>query len=120
MARQLHPGHERSGYWGKILVSLGTVALLADLSVLAHPIEVVVARLQEGLFSLVPTLGLSFLNTAREIAFQQFDYFPLVSRILVLFTAMLGIVVGTVVLKARSAAAATEQHSFTLSLEGDR
>jgi hypothetical protein len=69
---------------------------------------------------LVPALGLSFLNTAREIALHQFDYFSLVSRILVLFTALVAIVIGAVVLSTRSAAAAAGQQRFTVSVEGDR
>jgi uncharacterized membrane protein YkgB len=120
MATRLHAGNETQGYLGKFLMALGSVALLADLSVLIQPLEQVVERLQDGLFSLVPALGLSFLNAAREIVFQQFDYFSLVSRILVLFTALLAIVVGAVIWNARSAAAALGHRSFTISLEGDR
>ena len=93
---------------------------MADLAVFIRPLERVVERLQDGLLSLVPAVGLSFLNTAREIAFHQFDYFSLVSRILVLFTALLAIVIGTVVWNARSAGAGLGQQTFTISLEGDR
>lgn len=118
MATQLHAGHERRGYLGKFLIALGSVALLADLSVLIQPLERIVERPQDGLFSLVPALGLSFLNTAREIAFHQFDYFSLVSRILVLFTALVAIVTGAVVLSTRSAAAG--QRGSAVSVEGDR
>jgi len=120
MATQLHAGYERRGYLGAFLVSLGFVALFADLSVLMQPLEQPVRRLQEGLFSLAPALGLSFLNAAREIVFQQLDYYSLVSRILVLFTAVVAIVIGTVVLSRRSAGAAVGERSFTISAEGDR
>ena len=120
MARRLHAGYQRRGYLGKFLMALGSVALLADLSVLIQPLERVVARLQNGLFPLAPALGLSFLNTAREIVFHQFDYFSLVSRILVLFTALLAMVIGAFNWNARSAAAALGQQTFTISLKGDR
>ncbi|HEY2548041.1 MAG TPA: hypothetical protein VGI46_18360 [Candidatus Acidoferrum sp.] len=118
MASRLHAGNERRGYLGKFLMALGSVALLADFSVLIRPLEQVVERLQNGLFSLIPALGLSFMNTAREIAFHQFDYFSLVSRILVLFTALVAIVIGAVVLSTRSAAA--DQRGSGVSVEGDR
>jgi len=120
MSTRLHAGYERQSYFGKFLVALGAVALLADISAVIQSLERVVERLQEGLFSLVPALGLSFLNTAREIAFHQFDYFSLVSRILVLFTALLAIVIGAVLWSVCSAAAGLGQQTFTISLEGDR
>jgi len=120
MATRLHAGYERRGYLGISLVALGFVALFADLSVLVQPIEQLARRLQDGLVSLVPALGLSFLNAAREIAFHQLDYFSLVWRILVLFTAVVAIVIGTVVLSARSAGAAAGERSFAISVKGDR
>jgi uncharacterized membrane protein YkgB len=118
MATRVHAGYERRGYLGKFLMTLGSVALLADLSFLIRPLEQVIERLQNGLFSLIPSLGLSFLNTAREVAFHQFDYFSLISRILVLFTALVAIVIGAVVLSTRSAAA--DRRGSAASVEGDR
>lgn len=101
-----HAGYERRNYLGTILVTLGFVAMVADLEVLAQPFERMIEKLQEGLFSLVPALGLSFLNTAREIAFHQFDYFSLITRILVLFTASVAVVVGIALLRSPSARSA--------------
>jgi hypothetical protein len=73
--------------------------MLSDLAFLAQPLERLVERLREGLFALVPSLGLSFLSAARAIAFHQLDYFSLISRILVLFTAMVAVIVGIVLLR---------------------
>ena len=106
MAPQQHAGYKKRGYMGRILVALGSVALLADLSFLAQPIERLAARFSEGFFGLMPTIGLSFLNAARAIALHQIDYFPLVSRILVLFSAMVAVVVGIALQRSRSEHAA--------------
>ena len=95
---------------GKILVSLGFAGLIADLAFLAQPLERLAQRLGEGLFSLVPALGLSVLNAARAIAFHQIDYFSLISRILVLFLALVAMVTGTVLWNSRHSA----------SVRGDR
>jgi hypothetical protein len=99
MATPQHAGYEQRGYLGRILIILGSVAVLSDLAFLAQPLERLVERLREGLFALVPALGLSFLSVARAIAFHQLDYFSLISRILVLFTAMVAVVVGIVLLR---------------------
>lgn len=106
MATPQHAGYERRGYLGTILVTLGFVAMVADLEVLAQPFARMIENLQEGLFSLAPALGLSFLNTAREIVFHQFDYFSLITRILVLFTASVAVVVGLALLRSPSARSA--------------
>lgn len=110
MATRQSAGRKQKGFMGRALVTLGLAALLADLSFLAQPLERLAERLREGLFGLVPTLGLSFLNAARAIAFHQIDYFSLISRILVLFSAMVAIIVGIVLLSSQSArATGTEQ-----------
>jgi hypothetical protein len=113
MAPQQHAGYKKRGYMGRILVTLGSVALLADLSFLAQPLERLAARFSEGFFGLVPTIGLSFLNAARAIALHQIDYFPLVSRILVLFSAMVAVIVGIALLRSRSESAAGTNLSHT-------
>jgi hypothetical protein len=105
MATQQHAGYGQRGSLGKILVTVGSVALLADITFLAVPLERLVERLRYGLFGIVPALGLSFLNAARAIAFHQIDYFSLISRILVLFSAMAAIIVGIVLLRSHSARA---------------
>jgi hypothetical protein len=113
MAPQQHAGYKKRGYMGRILVTLGSVALLADLSFLAQPLERLAARFSEGFFGLVPTLGLTFLNAARAVAFHQIDYFPLISRILVLFSAMVAVIVGIALLRSRSERVAGTNLSHT-------
>ena len=110
MAGQQHASLEKRRYMGRILVSLGFAGLIADLAFLAQPLERLVQRLSEGLFSLVPALGLSVLHAARAIAFHQIDYFSLISCILVLFLALVAMVTGTVLWNSRHSA----------SLQGDR
>lgn len=103
MATPQHAKHEKRTYLGKSLLILGFLALAADLAVLAQPLDHLAARLSDGLLPLVPTIGLSFADALRAIAFHQVDYFSLVSRILVLFTATLAVVVGTALLRSPSA-----------------
>jgi hypothetical protein len=102
MAIPQHTGYEQRGYLGRILITLGSVAMLSDLAFLAQPLERMLERLREGLFAMVPSLGLSFLTAARAIAFHQLDYFSLISRILVLFTALVAVIVGIVLLRPPS------------------
>jgi hypothetical protein len=73
MARRQLATQEKRRYMGRILVSLGFAGLIADLAFLAQPFERLAQRLGEGLFSLVPALGLSVLHAARAIAFHQID-----------------------------------------------
>ncbi len=113
MAPQQHAGYEKRGYMGRILLTLGSVAMLADLSFLAQPLERLASRLGEGFFGIVPTVGMSFLNAARAIALHQIDYFSLISRILVLFSAMVAVIVGFALLRSRSANVAGTNLSHT-------
>ena len=95
--------NNRRSLLGKIMVALGSIALLADLSFLVRPIERLIQSAGDGLFALLPSVGLSFLHAARAIAFHQVDYFSLVARILVLFTAMVALIVGIVLSQSASA-----------------
>jgi hypothetical protein len=110
MARRQLATQEKRRYMGRILVSLGFAGLIADLAFLAQPLERLAQKLSEGLLSVVPTLGLSVLNAARAFAFHQIDYFSLISRILVLFLALVAVVTGTVLWNSRHSA----------SVRGDR
>jgi hypothetical protein len=101
MAPRKHATYEKRRYMGRILVSFGFVGLIADLAFLAQPLERLAQKLSLGLLSLVPALGLSVLNAARAIALHQIDYFSLISRILVLFLALLAMVTGTVLWNSR-------------------
>jgi hypothetical protein len=102
MATPPHAEYEQRGYLGRILITLGSGAMVSGLAFLAQPLERLVERLGVGLFSLAPSLGLSFLSAARALAFHQLDYFSLLSRILVLFTAMVAVIVGIVLLRPPS------------------
>ena len=102
MAKPIHAANEGRGYLGIMFVTLGFVAMAADLEVLAHPLVRLAERLHEGVFGLIPSLGLSFLSAAGAFAFHQVDYFSLISRILVLFTAAVTIVVGLALLRSQS------------------
>jgi hypothetical protein len=105
METRLQSENTRRGLLGRIMVMLGSIGLLADLAVLAQPIDRLAEKLTEGLFGLLPTVGLSFLRAARAIAFHQVDYFSLVARILVLFIAMVAAIVGIALLQSPSARA---------------
>ena len=113
MAPQQDAGYKKRGYMGKVLVTLGSVALLGDLAFLAQPLERLAQKLGEGFFGFLPALGLSFLNAARAIGLHQIDYFSLISRILVLFSAMVAVIVGIALLRSRSARAAGTNPSHT-------
>lgn len=117
MATRQAGGRKQRVNWGRAFVTGGLAVLLADLAFLAQPLEKLAERLRDGLFGLVPALGLSFLTAARAIAFHQIDYFSLVSRILVLFSAMTAIIVGFVLLSSRTAHAGTEQRPGSTSGE---
>jgi hypothetical protein len=68
MATPQHAGYEQRGSLGRISIILGSVAMLCDLAFLAQPLERMAERLHEGLFAVVPSLGLSFLSAARALA----------------------------------------------------
>jgi hypothetical protein len=106
MDTRLQSENTRQGILGRIMVALGSIALLADLSFLVRPIERLAQSVSQGLFGLLPSLGLSFLHAASAIAFHQIDYFSLIARILVLFTAMVAVIVGIALLQSPSARAA--------------
>ncbi|MGH9741821.1 MAG: hypothetical protein ACRD51_05650 [Candidatus Acidiferrum sp.] len=121
MATSKAAGHTQKGLWGGILVALGLAGLLADFAFLAQPAERLIEKLRDGLFGIVPTLGLTVLNTARAILLHQVDYFSLVSRILVLCSAIAAIVVGATLWNARPAPmAASARQNLHGSIEGDR
>ena len=106
METRLQSENTRRSLLGRIMVALGSIALLADLSFLVRPIERLAQSVSQGLFAFLPSLGLSFLHAASAIAFHQIDYFSLVARILVLFTAMVAVIVGIALLQSASARAA--------------
>lgn len=119
MATRQAAGHKKQRLnWGRAFVTGGLAVLLADIAFLAQPLGLLVERLRDGLFGFVPALGLSFLTAARAIAFHQIDYFSLISRILVLFSAMTAIIMGFVLLRSRTAQVGAEQ--WRASASGER
>jgi hypothetical protein len=117
MATRQAAGHKQRVNWGRAFVTGGLAVLLADLAFLAQPLEKLFERLRDGLFGFVPPLGLSFLTAARAIAFHQIDYFSLISRILILFSAMTAIIIGLVLLRSRTAPVGAEPWRASASAE---
>ncbi|HMD38111.1 MAG TPA: hypothetical protein VKH15_02455 [Candidatus Acidoferrum sp.] len=96
MATTQPAGSKERGYLAKSFVILGLAFLLADFAFLAPSFEQLMESSSHGLDSLVPAIGLSLLHTAGAIALHQVDYVPLVSRILVLFSALALMAIGAV------------------------
>lgn len=121
MATGWPAANKRKGFRGRILVALGAAALLGDLAFLLPPLAHLFESAKSGLFGFVPAFGLSALNAARAIALHQVDYFSLVSRILVLFSALVAVVVGTALWNGRQTPKAPQNRNNLLgSVEGDR
>ncbi|MGB2624645.1 MAG: hypothetical protein WA857_00910 [Candidatus Acidiferrum sp.] len=121
MAKGLAEERKQKSFWGALLLILGLAAILADLAFLAPSLLYLLSSAKAGLMGLVPALGMSFLNATRAIALHQVSYFALASRILVLFSALVAVVVGTTLCNARpSSAPASARQTFSGSIEGDR
>jgi hypothetical protein len=118
MATERTTGYTQKRYVGRTLVTLGAAAMLTDLAFLIYPLTPLLESAKAGLLGIVPALSLSLLNVARAFAFHQVDYFSLVSRILVLFSALVAVVVGTALWKARPRALGRSR--LPDSVEGDR
>lgn len=71
-----------------------------------------------GLVGIVPTIGMSILHVARAIAFHQVDYFSLIARILVLFSAMVAVIVGLVLWRTRSGSELASDQATLSSIRG--
>ena len=121
MVRKTAADSKSKAYWGRGLVILGVCVVLADLAFLAQPCMRLIAATREGLYGIVPTIGLSLLQTARAIAFHQVDYFSLVGRILLLFSAAVAVVSGSYKCNAgRSSTALPDRSSTLVPGKGDR
>lgn len=90
---------------GKILAAIGAAALIADLAFLIGPVSRLAQSAHNGLIGIVPSIGMSILTAARAIAFHQVDYFAVVARILVLFSAMVAVIIGLVLTRTRTVGA---------------
>ena len=121
MVRKTAADSKSKTYWGRGLVILGVCVVLTDLAFLAHPCMHLLAATREGLYGIVPTIGLSLLQTARAIAFHQVDYFSLIGRILLLFSAAVAVVSGSYKCNAgRSSTTPPDRSSTLVPGKGDR
>lgn len=102
MASLQAAGNRQGSRWGGLLATIGLAALIADLAFLATPVSRLIERAHNGVIGVVPSIGMSFLSAARAIAFHEVDYFSLVARILVLFSAMVAVIVGLVLTRRQS------------------
>lgn len=102
MAIRRTAGNQEGSRRGRLLAAIGATALIADLAFLAGPVFRIAESAHSGLIGIVPSIGLSFLSAARAIAFHQVDYFSLVARILVLFSAMVAVIIGLALTRTRS------------------
>ena len=118
MAKRSATTRKQRAYWGATLVLLGLAALTANLAFVANPIAHVIENAQNGLAGVVPALGLSMLRAAGALALGQVDYFSLASRILLLFSAMVAVIVGMVLLCSHSIATGSRtRNSSTIPQE---
>jgi hypothetical protein len=107
-------------YIAKALIILGLAFLLADLAFLAPSFEPLLDSASHGLSSLIPTVGLSILQAARVILLQQIDYVSIISRILVLFSALALMVIGGILWDRRSTEVAPrDAQIYIVSFGGD-
>lgn len=121
MVKKTAADAKSKAYWGRVLIILGVCVILTDLAFLAHPFMHLLAAAKAGLYGIVPAIGLSLIHTARAIAFHQVDYFSLVGRILLLFSAAFGVVLGSTKCNAwRSSAALLDRSSTLVPGKGDR
>jgi len=110
------------GYLGCAMVVFGLTALAAQVAAFAPSVLHILQSARQGILSLVSALSLSLLEPAQAILFHRMDYFSLVSRILLLFSALAATLIGGVLLIARSAAATPDSDHSRLPIpdKGDR
>jgi hypothetical protein len=120
MASRKTNANKQRGYLGKSLLTLGVVALIADLWFLLGPLESLLGRSKEGPLGVLPELGMCLLNATHAIAFHQVSYAALISRILVLFCAMVVLIVGVAFLRPKSVRPRIQTIELVLSNEAER
>jgi hypothetical protein len=82
-------------------MTLGLAVTLTDLWLLVKPILELASHIHQGFLGVLPSLGMCLLNAANAIAFRQVDYAWLISHILVLFSAMTALLIGTTLLQRK-------------------
>lgn len=113
------------GYLGCAMVAFGLTALTAQVSAFVPSVLHILQSARQGVLSLVSAISLSLLEPVRVLLFHQADYFSLISlisRILLLFSALAATVIGGVLLTARAAAATPDSDHSSLPIpdKGDR
>ena len=104
-------GHENSNRnlrarAGVVLLSLGSLLLLARLGLIALALPRLLASLGIDTFGVHVALGLTLLRVLQTIAFDHAAIFSFVCAILVLFFALVAIVAGLTLLRKRATEAA--------------
>lgn len=90
-------------YLGRMLMTLGFAMALTDLWLLAKPLFDLASSIHQGFLGLLPSLGMCLLNATNAIAFHQIGYGWLISHMLVLCCAMTALLMGTALLRRRTA-----------------
>ena len=88
-------------YLGGALVALGLAVLVVSLATLGLQIQGLMERSGMQSLGFLPALGVAFLHTAQALAFGQSGVFFVVTRLLVLFSALAAVVVGFALRRAR-------------------
>jgi len=120
MANRKPNTNKQRGHVSTLLLTAGSIALVADLSFIAQPLTALLGRSKEGLLGVLPQLGMCLLNATHAIAFHQIAYIPLISRILVLFCAMVGLIAGVALRRPKSARPRIQTIELALSNEAER
>jgi len=102
MARKMANNSKPRAYWGKGLAAASLAVLLADFFALAHPLWNMAAQLQQGLLGMIPAAGMCLLNATNALAFHRVDYFWFASHLLVLSSAMTGLIAAIALLRPRA------------------
>jgi len=120
MAHQKPSTNKHKGYLSKLLLTAGLATLVADLSFVTQPLAALLDRSKQGTLGILPELGVCLLNATHAIAFHQIAYIPLISRILVLFCAMVALIAGVALLRSKSARPRIQTIELLLSNEAER
>jgi hypothetical protein len=84
-------------------MTLGLAMALTDLWLLVRPLVELAGRIHQGFLGVLPSLGMCLLNATNAIAFHQIGYVWLISHMLVLCSAMAALLMGTRLLRRKTA-----------------
>jgi hypothetical protein len=103
MARAKLNGRKQRVYLGRMLAIVGFAMAFTDLWLLVKPLLELASSIHQGAWGLLPSLGMCLLNATNAIAFHQIGYGWLISHMLVLCCAMVAVVMGTRLLRRKTA-----------------